>query len=256
MNYRGIFMENRILFISERTSMVSTALMKGLETKGFEFTEVRTNVTEISRVEFPPSIWLLYLMSIENKHVDVLSYLKDQVQEHGYRLYVIGTPEELREVMTGFPAECLRGIFERPFHAEDIADRLLAEADELQQESEGKRILLVDDDEIMLNTMKDLLSKYYRVYTANSGMNALQLLVTTDVDLILLDYEMPVISGPKILEMLRSETHTKDIPVMFLTSRNDKESIVRVMSLNPVNYLLKSLPQSEILLKIKEFFGK
>ena len=82
----------------------------------------------------------------------------------------------------------------------------------------------------------------------------LQMLVTTDVDLILLDYEMPVIKGPQILEMLRSETHTKDIPVMFLTSNSDRESIISVMSLNPVNYLLKSLPRSEIYAKIKEFF--
>ena len=85
-------------------------------------------------------------------------------------------------------------------------------------------------------------------------MNALQMLVNTEVDLILLDYEMPVIKGPQILEMLRSETHTKDIPVMFLTSNSDRESIISVMSLNPVNYLLKSLPRSEIFAKIKEFF--
>ena len=65
---------------------------------------------------------------------------------------------------------------------------------------------------------------------------------------------LPVVKGPQILEMLRSETHTKDIPVMFLTSNNDRESIISVMSLNPVNYLLKTLPRSEIYGKIKAFF--
>lgn len=46
----------------------------------------------------------------------------------------------------------------------------------------------------------------------------------------------------------------EDIPVMFLTSNNDRESIISVMSLNPVNYLLKTLPRSEIYGKIKAFF--
>lgn len=41
---------------------------------------------------------------------------------------------------------------------------------------------------------------------------------------------------------------------MFLTSKNDKESILRVMELNPANYLLKSLPMGEILEKIDNYF--
>ena len=249
-------MEQRILFMMEKkVSMVANALIEGLKSTGFEVTQVKANVTEISHVENPPDIWLLYLQGIENRMKDVLSYVHDQIDEHNIHFFVIGTPEELEEILKDFPPRELKATFSRPFRVDEVADRLLVEASNVQRLKESKRILVIDDDSTMLRTMKDMLSSRYRVYTANSGMNAIQMLVNTEVDLILLDYEMPVVKGPQILEMIRSEPHTKDIPVMFLTSKNDRESIIRVMSLNPVNYLLKSLPQAEIIDKIAEFFN-
>ena len=74
------------------------------------------------------------------------------------------------------------------------------------------------------------------------------------VDLILLDHEMPVTSGPQVLEMLRSEEETKHIPVMFLTGKGDKESVMAVVELRPEGYFLKNIKKEELLEKLKEFF--
>ncbi|MBR1741481.1 MAG: response regulator, partial [Lachnospiraceae bacterium] len=74
-------------------------------------------------------------------------------------------------------------------------------------------------------------------------------------DLILLDYEMPVTPGPQVLEMIRSEEKSKDIPVMFLTSKNDRESVEKVLSLNPVRYILKTVGRGEMLAALSGFFG-
>ena len=73
-------------------------------------------------------------------------------------------------------------------------------------------------------------------------------------DLILLDYEMPVISGPQVLEMIRSESKVESTPVIFLTGKGDRESVLKVMELRPDGYLLKSLPREKILASVKEFF--
>jgi CheY-like chemotaxis protein len=89
---------------------------------------------------------------------------------------------------------------------------------------------------------------------ANSGMQALRWLGKHKVDLILLDYEMPVTSGPQVLEMLRSEPETKNIPVMFLTGKSDKDSVMQVMSLNPQGYFLKSIEREELERKLSEYF--
>ena len=247
-------MIKRLLFMTEKKSMIANALVDGLRAALFEVTQVKTNVTEISHVENVPEIWLLYLQDTDKKMTDVLSYIKDQVDEKNIRFYMIGTTDELASAMKSVPASYVKGTFTRPFRVDEIADKLTIESDIVQRMKESRRILIIDDDATMLRRYKDMLSGRYRVYTANSGMNAIQMLVSTEVDLILLDYEMPVIKGPKVLEMLRSEPHTKNIPVMFLTSKNDRESIIAVMELNPVNYLLKSLSNAEIIDKIDSFF--
>ena len=87
-----------------------------------------------------------------------------------------------------------------------------------------------------------------------SGLQALKFLGKNKVDLILLDHEMPVTSGPKVLEMLRSDDETKDIPVMFLTGKSDKESVMEVVSLKPEGYFLKNITREELLEKLNEYF--
>ena len=275
-------MEKQILFILEKSSMVANALIQGLEEASFTVVRTRASVAEISCLNNRPGLWLLYLQGVDAPLTDLLSYARSQVKGHGVKLFAVGTPDELAEILRGFPRDCLAGTFTRPFRVDELIERLAMEAisEDPSAESkveETKRILVVDDDTVMLQSLKELLSPSYRVYTANSGMNAIQMLVNTEVDLILLDYEMPVVKGPQIFEMLKNEPHTKDIPVMFLTSKNDKDSIMKVMSLGrgkrrvytsdngsdsmtevastgPVDYMLKSLPQSEILERIRAFF--
>jgi CheY-like chemotaxis protein len=75
-------------------------------------------------------------------------------------------------------------------------------------------------------------------------------------DLILLDYEMPVVDGKQVLEMIRTEEEFSDIPVIFLTKRGDKESIMNVKGLNPDGYLLKSLEPKQIVDAVDEFFDR
>jgi CheY-like chemotaxis protein len=94
------------------------------------------------------------------------------------------------------------------------------------------------------------------VAVVSSGLQALKWLGKNKADLILLDYEMPVTSGPQVLEMLRSDHDTRDIPVMFLTGRGDKESVMQVLKLKPEGYLLKNIERHELLEKIGSFFIK
>ena len=65
---------------------------------------------------------------------------------------------------------------------------------------------------------------------------------------------MPIVNGPQVLEMLRTEPSTKDIPVMFLTAKNDKESLMSVIGLRPEKYLLKTMPSNELIKNIDDFF--
>ena len=124
------------------------------------------------------------------------------------------------------------------------------------EEAGRKKILVVDDSGIMLQAMKELLQTDYQVSLARSGMAALRSMVLDRPDLVLLDYEMPVCDGRQVLEMIRSEEELKDIPVIFLTGRYDKESVSRVVSLKPAGYLLKTMNPGEIKKNVDEFMKK
>ena len=126
--------------------------------------------------------------------------------------------------------------------------------DEGNQQARRKNILIVDDDVAYMSMIMDWLKDTYRVSLANSGMQAITWLAKNHADLILLDYEMPITSGPQVLEMIRSDAETADIPVMFLTGRGDKESIMRVLSLKPAGYLLKTVQKKELRDTISKYF--
>ena len=72
--------------------------------------------------------------------------------------------------------------------------------------------------------------------------------------MILLDYEMPEMTGPEVLATLRAKDGTKDIPVMFLTAKNDLGSISLIEALKPDGHMLKTLPLREIKGIIQKFF--
>ncbi|MCI8442725.1 MAG: response regulator [Provencibacterium sp.] len=126
-----------------------------------------------------------------------------------------------------------------------------------QETAEAKpKVLVVDDSATILQGMKQLLSGDYEVALAESGVAAIRIITLNQPDLVLLDYEMPVCNGRQTLEMLRSEKEFADIPVIFLTSRRDRESMIEVMPLKPAGYLLKSTKPADIKKEIDKFFAK
>ena len=63
-----------------------------------------------------------------------------------------------------------------------------------------------------------------------------------------------MVSGPQVLEMLRSEPDSSSIPVFFLTGKSDKQSVMKVVALKPQNYLLKTITRDELLAELGKFF--
>ena len=115
---------------------------------------------------------------------------------------------------------------------------------------------MVDDSGTMLRNVKGWLEDKYQVILANSGAMAIKYLAINRPDLVLLDYEMPVVDGRQVLEMIRTESEFSDIPVIFLTSKNDRDSIIKVMGLRPEGYLLKNMEPEKIVAEIDNFFEK
>ena len=169
---------------------------------------------------------------------------------------LVGTATEIETVHKSIPAALVAAAFERPFDMKKLAAQvewLLSANDDLARR---KNILLVDDDGTFLKMVKDWLSTKYRVTIVTSGAKALMYIADNRPDLILLDYEMPVTSGPQVLEMIRSETKVDSIPVIFLTGKGDRESVLKVLALKPDGYLLKSMERPKLIAAIDDFFEK
>ena len=88
------------------------------------------------------------------------------------------------------------------------------------------RILVVDDEPIFLRSVKSWLGEDFDVSLLNSGEEVMEFLDMRPVDLILLDYKMPKMDGFDVLRRIRDDMEFQNMPVIFLTASNDKDTVM------------------------------
>ena len=135
---------------------------------------------------------------------------------------------------------------------------MLSEAKDIKvktQEDRKKHILIVDDDSRVLRLLQSYLTGRYELATAINGKVALKFLEKKETDLVLLDYEMPTENGPAVLEKIRANEKTKNLPVVFLTGVTEKNKIREVLALKPQGYLLKPVDMEKLSSTIKGILG-
>ena len=169
-------------------------------------------------------------------------------------VFLIGNPKEIEEAYKEIPQSMVTSTFVRPVNMKDVLATLNCSLNGGDKNGGRRHILVVDDDSVMLRAMNNWFSTKYEVFLANSGMNAISLLAQQHIDLILLDYEMPVVSGLQVLEMLRSEPATANIPVIFLTAKDDRETVMKVVAAHPEKYLLKTTAPELLVKAVDDFF--
>ncbi|WP_052813754.1 response regulator [Shewanella sp. cp20] len=103
------------------------------------------------------------------------------------------------------------------------------------------RILIVDDMQVNIIILRQLLSKEYEIASALSGQEALALCDSFKPDLLLLDIEMPGMSGFEVCRQLKSQSDTQDIAVIFVSAHNDEEQQVSGFELGAVDFIHKPL---------------
>ena len=113
-------------------------------------------------------------------------------------------------------------------------------------------VLVVDDEPINIMIAERILQKNgYETISVNHGNDALEILQTKPVDLILLDIMMPDINGFEVCGKLMQNEKTKDIPVIFLTAVTDKESIIKGFEVGGKDYLTKPFNTTELVARVK-----
>lgn len=213
-----------------------------------------------------PVILVINVYDVSDNTTMVFDMLK---KKYGHMpLVVIGIAdieENFKEILTGFS----KALFlARPIMANDV---LAACKGLLYEDGEGQlpvieqrqnssivtsdnrhRILVVDDNALMLRKVKKMLEDDYDVSIVNSGEKALRLLVTNPPELVLLDYDMPGINGKETYEKMKENEVTRFIPVIFLTSVAQRKQAVDILKSQPSGYILKPPVKEKILSAIRE----
>ncbi|MCP4351073.1 MAG: response regulator [Desulfobacterales bacterium] len=113
------------------------------------------------------------------------------------------------------------------------------------------RILIVDDEPNNLQLMMQILSGSYQLAFAANGSKALEIAQKLETDLILLDIMMPDMDGYEVCKRLKADEKTKNIPVIFVTAKDEVDDETRGLELGAIDYITKPVSPSIVKARVK-----
>ena len=114
-----------------------------------------------------------------------------------------------------------------------------------------KIIFIVDDSATNCITAKNALAGVYKTFAMPSAERMFHLLEKITPDLILLDVSMPEMDGFEALSILKADDKLKDIPVVFLTAKNDAESEIRGFEIGAIDFIVKPFSPPVLIKRIE-----
>lgn len=118
--------------------------------------------------------------------------------------------------------------------------------------SDKRQVLVIDDEDTVTHVITStLIGAGYQVFTAHDGVEGFEKAQRINPDIILLDIMMPDIDGYEVLNRLRSEPATSNVPVIFITARIENDERVHGLEAGAVDYITKPFYPQELLARIR-----
>jgi diguanylate cyclase (GGDEF)-like protein len=146
---------------------------------------------------------------------------------------------------------------ERPAPTRTLDDRLSenfsVEYDGLYQDLHEATVMMVDDEPTTIDVLQTFLETegYKRFITTSESIHAMDLIISENPDVLLLDLHMPQVTGFDILARLRGDQRYRHIPVIVLTSATDSETKLKALQLGATDFLGKPVDPSELALRLR-----
>jgi putative two-component system response regulator len=118
-----------------------------------------------------------------------------------------------------------------------------------------KTILVVDDTPFVLNSIKDILGREYDLRFAKNATAAFGILHREMVSLVLLDIEMPGMSGMDFFEYAKELPYFRNTQVIFITANADEHTVTRALNLGAKGYIVKPIVPDKLRAKVHEVLG-
>ena len=121
---------------------------------------------------------------------------------------------------------------------------------------DAKKILIVDDEQDIVETLKFMLeAQGYECFCAYDGERGLNMAKELIPDLMILDVMMPKINGYKISRLLKYDNKYKDIPIIMITARSQEEDKVIGQETGVNEYITKPFELDEVINKVNEYLA-
>lgn len=112
-------------------------------------------------------------------------------------------------------------------------------------------LMIVDDNPLNIQLLVEVFSDDYDVTFASSGLEALTIAAKTNPDLILLDIQMPGMSGYEVFTALKSDPQLQDIPVIFITAMSQQNDEINGLKLGAVDFITKPFNMTIVQLRVR-----
>ncbi len=197
-----------------------------------------------------PDVYVIFIDDAYEDSIAQLPKLKEHVSYNKCPIIIVARSEQCRELEEN-NRNAANLLIRRPISTDNLAltiESYLEKGYEEQIDDDfKKRILVVDDDRLMLKTIKSALEDKYDVTAMLNGVMVEKFLSQNKVDLIILDYEMPIMTGAEVFRKLRANAAYNRIPICFLTGVSEREKVEEIMALKPRGYLLKPINMEMLL---------
>lgn len=248
-------MNNSILFIKGDDGFIPKAIIKKLVEARFDVICLPDDLDEISHNRNKADMMFYYLSSDSAHMQPTLQYLFELCQNEHKTLSLAGEPFNMSKAKKLDVNDLIYATYERPINIDFLVQKMQNLSDSHAEYNRVKTLLVIDDDNDFLQVMYHWLKYSYKVDSVRSGTEAIYYLNRIRPDLVLLDYEMPGLDGYQVLDQIRKNPLTSQVPIVFLTGRNDRESVMRILKRKPDGYLLKSMKKDELLDSLDRFFA-
>lgn len=204
-----------------------------------------------------PDAFLCFIESVYDTSLEQIQKLKNSSEYNSAPIVLVAKKETYHELED----ECYQGLADlvlvRPITPDNIVLRILNYLEEKKNSAESvesdekKHILVVDDDRNMLKLLKSALEEKYEVTATLNGVLVEKILSSKNIDLIILDYEMPIMTGADVFRQIKQNENFAKIPVCFLTGVSERSKVEEIMALRPNGYLLKPIEMDMLLATIE-----
>ncbi len=240
-------MDNKkLVIISFQYSVVMKGIEKKLTDEGYRITVINGELSAVKSLVADNMVFILYLSNDIGKMIE-LKPIIDTISKAQRSIIFIGERDNHKDFSQDIPAIDDFQWMDRPVDMGKLISMINTDMQPGAGEKKRKRVLIVDDDPSYAKMVREWIKDKYKTDIVTAGMQAITFLLKNKVDLILLDYEMPVVDGPQVFQMLKQEPLTAGIPVVFLTGVGTKEGVARVLELKPDGYILKSTTRMDII---------